>query len=229
MININKIVLKDYNECLSYLLNFKENIDSVDTIIAFDIETKNLNLYKNNLLGFGFAYSDKEGAYFVTRNFSKEEVRHLLKLINSFKSKIVLHNAYFDISQINYMFNMKFKWTYDTYIFAHALHSNVLLYAESKDKSNSLSLKELCKTYYPEIYGYEEELNKIKNSICKKEHIPIRKFEYDLFDDDTLAPYGARVSSSNKSYSNFLIGICSFLHIEFFILFNSSSYPYISG
>lgn len=190
MININKIVLKDYNECLSYLLNFKENIDSVDTIIAFDIETKNLNLYKNNLLGFGFAYSDKEGAYFVTRNFSKEEVRHLLKLINSFKSKIVLHNAYFDISQINYMFNMKFKWTYDTYIFAHALHSNVLLYAESKDKSNSLSLKELCKTYYPEIYGYEEELNKIKNSICKKEHIPIRKFEYDLFDDDTLAPYG---------------------------------------
>ena len=153
MININKIVLKDYNECLSYLLNFKENIDSVDTIIAFDIETKNLNLYKNNLLGFGFAYSDKEGAYFVTRNFSKEEVRHLLKLINSFKSKIVLHNAYFDISQINYMFNMKFKWTYDTYIFAHALHSNVLLYAESKDKSNSLSLKLLCKTYYPEIYG----------------------------------------------------------------------------
>lgn len=84
MININKIVLKDYNECLSYLLNFKENIDSVDTIIAFDIETKNLNLYKNNLLGFGFAYSDKEGAYFVTRNFSKRRGKTFIETYKQF-------------------------------------------------------------------------------------------------------------------------------------------------
>lgn len=160
-------------------------------VISFDIETKDLSMNGNELLGFGIGFSKTRSRYISVRNLTYNQKKNIFKAFNKFKCKVVLHNAYFDISQLTYMFGVPIKWDYCTYIMAHALHSDILLFSEDKDKKNSLSLKELCKTYYPELYGYEDELNKAKKDIMKIKGITKQEnFTYDMFLDETIFPYG---------------------------------------
>lgn len=174
----------------SFFLENKDIFMDENSIITFDIETKDLSMKGNKLLGFGIGFSKIKSRYIITRNLKLNEIKSIFKLFNKFKCKVVLHNSYFDISQLSYMLGFPIRWTYCTYIIAHALHSDILLRAKDKDKGNSLSLKELCKIYYNELYGYEDELEKVKKSICKEKGIVLKKFTYDMFDDNTLIPYG---------------------------------------
>jgi len=174
----------------SFFLENKDIFMDENSIITFDIETKNLSMRGNKLLGFGIGFSKIKSRYVITRNLKLNEIKSIFKLFNKFKCKVVLHNSYFDISQLSYMLGFPIRWAYCTYIIAHALHSDILLRAKDKDKGNSLSLKELCKIYYNELYGYEDELEKVKKSICKEKGITLNKFTYDMFDDDILIPYG---------------------------------------
>lgn len=174
---------KFFNENFDYFMN--EN-----NVITFDIETKGLELRNNKLLGFGIGFSEKRSRYIITRDLSLEQLKTIFKNFNKFKCKVVLHNAYFDISQLTYMLGFPVKWDYCTYIMAHALHSDILLRSEDKDRGTSLSLKELCKFYYEELYGYEDELDKIKKQILKENKMTQDKFSYDMFSDDILVPYG---------------------------------------
>lgn len=174
---------KFFNENFDYFMN--EN-----NVITFDIETKGLELRNNKLLGFGIGFSEKRSRYIITRDLSLEQLKTIFKNFNKFKCKVVLHNAYFDISQLTYMLGFPVKWDYCTYIMAHALHSDILLRSEDKDRGTSLSLKALCKFYYEELYGYEDELDKIKKQILKENKMTQDKFSYDMFSDDILVPYG---------------------------------------
>ena len=174
---------KFFNENFDYFMN--EN-----NVITFDIETKGLELRNNKLLGFGIGFSEKRSRYIITRDLSLEQLRTIFKNFNKFKCKVVLHNAYFDISQLTYMLGFPVKWSYCTYIMAHALHSDILLRSEDKDRGTSLSLKALCKFYYEELYGYEDELDKVKKQILKEKKLTQDKFSYDMFSDNTLVPYG---------------------------------------
>ena len=174
----------------SFFLENKDIFMDENSVITFDIETKDLSMKGNKLLGFGIGFSKIKSRYIITRNLKLNEIKSIFKLFNKFKCKVVLHNSYFDISQLSYMLGFPIRWTYCTYIIAHALHSDILLRAKDKDKGNSLSLKELCKIYYNELYGYEDELEKVKKSICKEKGIVLKKFTYDMFDDSTLIPYG---------------------------------------
>lgn len=174
---------KFFNKNFEYFMN--EN-----NVITFDIETKGLELRNNKLLGFGIGFSEKKSRYIITRDLSLEQLRKIFKNFNKFKCKVVLHNSYFDISQLTYMLGFPIKWDYCTYIMAHALHSDILLRSEDKDRGTSLSLKALCKFYYEELYGYEDELDKIKKQILKEKKITQDKFSYDMFSDDILVPYG---------------------------------------
>lgn len=174
---------KFFNENFEYFMN--EN-----NVITFDIETKGLELRNNKLLGFGIGFSEKRSRYIITRDLSLEQLKTIFKNFNKFKCEVVLHNAYFDISQLTYMLGFPVKWDYCTYIMAHALHSDILLRSEDKDRGTSLSLKTLCKFYYEELYGYEDELNKIKKQILKENKMTQDKFSYDMFSDDILVPYG---------------------------------------
>lgn len=172
---------------------FNENFDyfmDENNVITFDIETKGLELRDNKLLGFGIGFSEKRSRYIITRDLSLEQLKTIFKNFNKFKCKVVLHNAYFDISQLTYMLGFPVKWDYCTYIMAHALHSDILLRSEDKDRGTSLSLKALCKFYYEELYGYEDELDKIKKQILKENKMTQDKFSYDMFSDDILVPYG---------------------------------------
>ena len=191
--NISYETIEGYRNIIRWLANFKKNLDSKSRVISLDIETKYLYLYKNKLLGFGIATSKRESAYFVTRELSLEQIKNIFIVINSFKSKIVLHNAYFDISQLTYMLGMPIKWDYDTYIMAHAVKSDILYYRKKDEEEgsvDSLSLKSLCGLYYKEIFGYEDTLDIEKNKLLKQLKIRKDDFTYDLFSDKILAPYG---------------------------------------
>ena len=182
--------VKGFDNIKKFFVENKDIFMDKDKVITFDIETKDLNIRNNKLLGFGIGFSITKSRYLITRDLSIEQLKVIFKAFNNFKCKVVLHNSYFDISQLNYMLGMKIRWTYCTYIMAHCLHTDILLRAEDKDKGNSLSLKELCKYYYEELYGYEDELENIKKEIIKEKGITKNKFTYDMFSDDILIPYG---------------------------------------
>ena len=172
---------------------FNENKDiflNENKVITFDIETKGLELKDNKLLGFGIGFSETRSRYVVTRDLSLKQLRGIFNAFNKFKCKVVLHNAYFDISQLTYMLGFPVRWNYCTYIMAHALHSDILLRSEDKDRKTSLSLKALCKYYYKDLYGYEDELEEKKIQVLKELKLTKSKFTYDMFSDDTLIPYG---------------------------------------
>ena len=182
--------IQGFDNIKQFFIDNKDIFIDKNKVITFDIETKFLNLKDNKLLGFGIGFSKTKSRYIITRDLSLKELKTIFNTFNKFKCKVVLHNSYFDISQLNYMLGMEIKWDFCTYIMAHCLHTDILLRAEDKDKGTSLSLKELCKFYYNELYGYEDELEKEKMKICKEKGITKDKFTYDMFSDETLIPYG---------------------------------------
>ena len=183
-------LIKGYENIIRFFEDYKDTFMDKNKVISFDIETKDLSMRGNELLGFGIGFSKTFSRYISVRDLSYEQKRNIFRNFNKFKCKIVLHNAYFDISQLSYMFKMDINWNYCTYIMAHSLHTDMLLYAEKKDKKKSLSLKSLCKIYYNELYGYEDELDKYKKDLLKIHNIKEKEFTYDLFIDEVLSPYG---------------------------------------
>ena len=74
-----------------------------DTIVAFDTETTGLDYDKDSLVGFSFAFDDKEAFYVpfahiclsMPEQISKDEAKLAMKRI--FNSKVVGHNIKFDL------------------------------------------------------------------------------------------------------------------------------------
>ena len=196
MINFNNSLQLDigfvqgYEDIKKFLNDNKDIFLDENKFISFDIETKNLNLRGNKLLGFGVGFSKTKSRYIITRDLSLNEIKTIFKCFNKFKCKKVLHNSYFDISQLNYLLGFEVKWDFCTYIMAHCLHTDILLRSKKEDRSSSLSLKELCKFYYPGLYGYEDELEDKKKHICRQNKINLNKFDYSMFTDEDLIPYG---------------------------------------
>ena len=190
MIDLDIGTIKGYDNIIKFLKENDSIFNNKDNIISFDIETKDLLLRGNKLLGFGIGFSKTKSRYIVTRELNIEQLKNIFKIFNSFKCKVVLHNAYFDISTLNYLLGFNVRWTFCTYIITHTLHSDYMLYSSDKDRKGSLGLKSLCKKYYPELYGYEDELEKIRQDICKEKGLLKEEFTYDLFSDEILAPYG---------------------------------------
>ncbi len=189
-LKLNIGLIKGYDNIIRFFEGYKDTFMDKNKVISFDIETKDLSMRGNELLGFGIGFSKTFSRYISVRDLTYEQKRNIFKNFNKFKCKIVLHNAYFDISQLSYMFKMDINWNYCTYIIAHSLHTDMLLYAEKKDKKKSLSLKSLCKIYYNELYGYEDELDNYKKELLKIHNIKDKEFTYDLFIDEVLSPYG---------------------------------------
>ena len=189
-LNLDIDSIQGFDNIKQFFIENKDIFMDKNKVITFDIETKFLNLKDNKLLGFGIGFSNTKSRYIITRDLNLKELKTIFNTFNKFKCKIVLHNSYFDISQLNYMLGMEIKWDFCTYIMAHCLHTDILLRAEDKDKGDSLSLKELCKFYYNKLYGYEDSLEKEKTKLCKELGITKDKFTYDMFSDETLIPYG---------------------------------------
>lgn len=183
-----------YNDYIIWYKWFRENIDSNKTILSLDIETKKLYPIDNELLMFAFAYKDGnsiKSVAFSTRDWSKNQIVNVMKSINLLKSKIVLHNAYFDITTLAIMFGINIKWAYDTYLIFH----NCLPHRAKEGKDNDfgqentgLSLKDLTRDFLH--YGdYEDELVEYKRDYCRENKLKVSEFTYDLIPDSILAPY----------------------------------------
>ena len=189
-LNLDTGYIKGYDNIINFFSEHKDDFLNPNKLISFDIETKDLSMRGNKLLGFGIAFSSKYSRYISVRDLTDSQIKKIFELFNRTKCKIILHNAYFDISQITYMTGVKVRWTYCTYIMAHAIYSHLMLYAEKGKRKDTLSLKSLCKKAFPELYGYEDDLNQIKKEICKIKGIKEGEFTYDMFSDDVLSPYG---------------------------------------
>ncbi len=186
------------NEFIEWYKGYIKEVDKESSIIAFDIETSKLYPIDNKFLMFAFAYKHDniyKSVAFDCRDWSREEVIKVLKLINKFKSKIVLHNAYFDITTLAIMYGVKVKWDYDTYIIYHNAMTHRAKDVDDKgglkinDENLGLSLKDLTKSFLP--YGdYEEVLNNWKKDYCKNNKVKINEeFTYDVIPSEILAPY----------------------------------------
>lgn len=189
-----KFYYGNFEDYLKWYKYFKKNIDSSKNILSLDIETKKLYCVDNKLIMFSFSYKKDNDYYsfaFDTSKLSNEEIVSILKSINTFKSKLVLHNAYFDITTLAIMFGLKIKWSYDTYIIYHNCLTHRAKDTEDNDfgqENTGLSLKDLTRDFLP--YGdYEEELNEYKKKYCRDNKVKVSDFTYDLLPSEILAPY----------------------------------------
>lgn len=173
---------------------YKEKYDSNISVLALDIETKKLYPINNKLTMFAVSWKYNEVYYsraFDMNNIKHEDIIRIIKSLNSLKSKIVMHNAYFDVTTLAIMFGVKPKWNFDTYIIYHC----ALTHRAKDDNDNDfgqdntgLSLKDLTRDFL-EYGDYEEQLMDFKKNYCKEHKIKQKDFTYDLIPSEILAPY----------------------------------------
>lgn len=203
----------DYNYFKSWYKHYVNKVDSNNKVIAFDIETSKLYPIDNSMIMFAFTWKENDvykSVAFDCRDWEFDVIVSVLKSINKLKSKVVLHNAYFDITTLDILYGVRVKWDYDTYIM---FHSSLTHRAKDSDDKSSfgvvegvgLSLKDLTRDFLP--YGdYEEELNKWKKEYCRKNKIKVKEsFTYDLIPVDILAPYNCM--DTTCTYMIFEVGI----------------------
>ena len=184
----------EYEDYVEWYKDFYKNIDSERTVIALDIETKQLYPIDNKLLMFAVAYK-VDNVYvskvFNCREWSDSRVVTVINSINKLKSKKLLHNGYFDISTLAIMFDIKLKWDFDTYIIYHSALTHRATDKKDNDfglENIGLSLKDLTRDFLQ--YGdYEQEINDFKKNYCKEHKLKSKLFTYDLIPNSILAPY----------------------------------------
>lgn len=183
-----------YQDYVEWYKEFREKYDNNKMIISFDIETSKLYPIDNKLIMFSVAYKVEEeymSYAFATRDWSREQIILFIKSLNLLKSKVVLHNAYFDITTLAILYDIQPKWDFDTYIIYHNCITHRAKDTEDNDfgaKDTGLSLKDLTRDFLD--YGdYEKELDNFKKEYCRENKIKISDFTYDLIDDSILAPY----------------------------------------
>lgn len=186
----------DVNDYADWYKTFIKDIDNPKMVIALDIEAKKIYCKDNFITHFSVCYKHNDIYYsycFTVRDLDNNLKARIFNSFNNFKSKIVLHNAYYDIGQIKVLHNVDVKWDYDTYIIFHTLMSHRAKedskdFGDEGEEDKGLSLKDFTRDYLP--YGdYEETLEKEKKRICKELDISVKKFTYDLFSDEIIMPY----------------------------------------
>lgn len=170
---------EDKEQAIRYI---KQINDNCKNSISVDIETSGLTFYKDKLLGIGIGFSTKKAIYFNFRYMVKEDIKSVLETISTLKSKKIMHNSFFDRKFMLGSCNVNVPCDFDTYTYAHTLHTDKQYYKES------LGLKALTKEFTP--FGeYENELVEYKKEYCKKNKIKLSDFSYDLIPDEILSVY----------------------------------------
>lgn len=215
--NIDMGYYTDFNGYKEWFKEYRDNYDSKTTILALDIETKKLYPIANKFIMFAVSWKSNNIYYsraFCMSNVKDEDVVRVIKSLNSLESKIVLHNAYFDITTLSIMFGVKPRWNFDTYIIYHC----ALTHRAKDDKDNDfgqgstgLSLKDLTRDFL-EYGDYEEQLVEFKKDYCREHKIKQKDFTYDLIPSDILAPYNCMdVTCTLQLYEK---GISLIKHLE---------------
>jgi DNA polymerase-1 len=131
--------LEDLQECLQKLHN--------RSVLTCDIETQGLHLSEADIVSISFAWSQHEGVAFLVL----PEVKPILRdWFDSYKGRLIFHNATFDVTQLIYRLFMKDYLDYEGLLHGLDVFSNIddtkiIAYlATNSCAGNELSLKKLA-------------------------------------------------------------------------------------
>jgi DNA polymerase I-like protein with 3'-5' exonuclease and polymerase domains len=170
------VLISDEDELLSLLYHLYSNTPEV---ISLDSETSALYPRNGYVLGISLAYENNRGYYISADCITETAVELLQKIFN--KTKVVFHNAKFDIS----FFKYHFGWNFDDF------EDTMLMHYILDEKVGTHGLKELAITY-TDLGDYDRELEEYKATYCKQHGIKAADFTYDLIPFDVLGVYAAK-------------------------------------
>jgi len=183
--------------------------------IALDTETSALYPRDGYVLGISMTHREYQGVYMDSMYITDKVLEKLQSIINS--TKVIFHNAKFDIKMLFYHFGLFFSNWDDTMLEHFIL-----------DENNPHGLKSLA-IKYTELGDYDAELEKFKTQYCKDHNIKKADFTYDLIPFEVMYPYAAKDTAAtyilhtifrelieknsrlNKVYENLLIRGTKFL------------------
>lgn len=163
VVKTNVRVIKDINEAALYL-------DSLGPIFSFDTETApaiesdvlsqkdlSLDVFRNQITMYSFAEDEENAVVIINENQEMEDL--VLKFLTTTESKVIMHNASFDMKIVKYCTGKFIKNIEDTQLLAWA-------YINHADEFQSkVGLKELAGKVYgawavaKDLFGIENKYN----------------------------------------------------------------------
>lgn len=156
--------------------------------IACDIETKRVEWEDNILLSIGFATDSSTcyALYNIPIQCSRSNCTEMPEIANALQQlfdrtdiKWIWQNGKFDCTRLKYMCNIDARVDEDTLL----LH-----YIGINERRGTHGLKNLGQLYL-QAPAWDDELDQIKTSYCRKNKLRLRDFTYDLLPIETLIPY----------------------------------------
>jgi DNA polymerase I-like protein with 3'-5' exonuclease and polymerase domains len=190
-------------------------INSRPAYVALDSETTGLYPRDGHMLGISLSYEEDRGVYIDTQCFDERTEALLQTLFN--QTRIVFHNAKFDMAFFEYHFNFKFPNFEDTMLLHYLIDEN----------PGTHGLKQLAMKYT--VYGDYEKPQYDWMAQYRKDHGMLKNdFTWDLIPFDIMKTYAAmdavvtllifnkfiKIKQNKrlaKVYDNILIPGCRFL------------------
>lgn len=179
---ISKLNLKLANneeDTKKYIQNILQNVrDGYIKTIGLDTETTSLYCRTGYILGICIATSEKDG-YYINSDFIDDSLILALQEIFS-STKVVFHNAKFDMKFLEYQFGFDFNNFEDTMLLHYCLD----------ERTGTHDLKSLA-IKYTDLGDYDKELETYKRQYCKDNKIKLSDFTYDLIPFNIIGVYAA--------------------------------------
>jgi len=174
-IEVDITALESESAILKYL---DEVIEYKPKYIALDTETTALYPRDGYVLGISMTHRDMQGVYMDTMYVTDKVIEKLQYIIT--QTKVIFHNAKFDIKMLYYHFGLVFPDWEDT-----------MLQHFTLDENNPHGLKPLA-IKFTDLGDYDAELVKFKNQYCRDHKIKKADFTYDLIPFEVMFPYAAK-------------------------------------
>lgn len=168
-------LIEDEDDCTAMLQQILS-----DKPKALALDTEDTALYSRNgyVIGISFTWKDDIGYYVNTDYVNDYHVSLIQEICN--QTKIVFHNAKFDIHMLSYHFGLTFPNFEDT----------MLLHYTLNEQTGTHGLKDLA-LKYTDLGDYDRELDTFKKNYCKTHGIKVGDFTYDLIPFKILGEYAA--------------------------------------
>lgn len=169
-------LIESAEEALGYI---QQLIDDHPDRIALDSETSALYSRDGYVLGISISHKDDWGAY-ISADAISEDVSDLLQQL-FLSTKVIFHNAKFDMHFFKYHFGWVFPDWEDT----------ILLHYCLDEQTGTHGLKQLA-IKYTEMGDYDKELDRFKKDYCSSNKVKVSEFTYDLIPFDIIGKYAAK-------------------------------------
>ena len=167
-------------------------VDAKPEYIALDSETSGLYPRNGHMIGISISYNGKEGIYIDTDCFDQEIESLLEKLF--YTTKVIFHNAKFDMAFFEYHFGFEFPDFEDTMLLHYLIDEN----------PGGHGLKQLSIKFTP--YGdYEKPMYDWIDQHKRANGLNQESFTWDMIPFDVMKTYAA------------MDAVCTFLLYEKFV------------